>query len=258
MVEKVIAIVPAYNEERHIRLVIQSLQESVKAGVISDFIIVANGCKDLTYRKAVTWGAKTINLPIANKGNAFIEGVKWANKQGASTIVTIDADAEKFAPSAIEHLARPVLLKRTPMSISGFVYKNSVSYPEYVSGFRAISMNALKPILAGNRDWINSFTPGKYSLEVGLNAKIFGAKYAKFSSMDAIDVLFEGSIKRHSKLLQESIQPVLFKVRRAVRDASVVDDVKSTCKFVKERQERLVQKLAQRKIPFALRRLKIK
>lgn len=260
MTEKVIAIVPAYNEEKNIRLVINSLRESVKAGVIADFIVVANGCTDITYRKALTHGAKAINLPVANKGAAFIEGVKWANKNGASTVVTIDADAAEFNPNTLKQLIEPVRNKSTKMSVAGFFYKgeNTFVFPEYLSGFRAISMKALRPVLAGNKDWIRSFTLSKYSLEIALNAKIFGIENRKLLSN--FDVDEKGKpvlVEKEKELIQKAVLPALFRVRRKIRDAGVRHDITYTHTHFKERAEKLIHANKMRKLSIALRKIKV-
>lgn len=254
MDEKVIAIVPAHNEEKNIRLVIDSLKDSVRAGVISDFVVVANGCRDKTYSKSVTRGANTLKMPVGNKGAAFIQGVKWAHKQGASMVVTIDADAERFAPSAVEHLIRPVLEKKTPMSISRFVYKNGFEFPAHLSGFRAISMGALKPILASNRDWVGSFTMAKYSLETALNAKIFGIHYAKFSPLEVPAVQIKNSAFVESKLLRDSVQAPLFSVRRKIRDLGVRHDLAFARNHFEERIKMLEQKRSERNLKVMARK----
>lgn len=233
MTEKVIAIVPAYNEEKNIRLVINSLQDSVRAGVISDFVIVANGCTDFTYKKALTWGAKAIKLPVANKGGAFIEGVKWAHKQGASTVVTIDADVKRFNPSSIKHLVTPIIKKQTPMTITTAMLKtNKVEFPPEYSGFRAISMKALKPIIAGNKDWIKQLTLGKYSLELGLNTKIFGIHHTELNFLRYHD-------GESSRLVDRSVLPPLFIVRRGIRDPNVCLDFRKIREHVLKRKHKL-------------------
>ena len=257
MVEKIVAIVPAYNEERHIRIVIQSLQEAVKAGVILDFLIVANGCNDYTYKKALTWGAKAVDLPVANKGGAFIEGVKWAHKQGASTVVTIDADAKRFAPSTLRKLVEPVITKNTPMSIGGYYYtgKEQVLYPHCFSGFRAISMKSLNPLLAGNKDWLSVFTSTRYSLEVALNGKIFGMNKGVFneSSLDEN----RGGVKeeKERKILKSSIVPFIFEVKRKIRSRTVKDDVEFARNHFRERLTRLNCRLEEKKSVFKAARL---
>lgn len=233
MVEKIIAIVPAHNEEKNIRLVIDSLKESVRAGVISDFVVVANGCSDKTYSKSITRGANTLKMPIGNKGAAFIQGVKWAQREGASVIVTIDADAKRFNPSSIKHLVKPVIKKQTPMTITTAVLKgNKIEFPPEYSGFRAISMKALKPIIAGNRDWVKQLTIGKYSLELGLNTKIFGIHHTELNFLRYHD-------SESSRLVDRSVLPPLFVVRRGIRDPDVCLDFRRIREHVLKRKHKL-------------------
>lgn len=233
MTEKVIAIVPAHNEQGNLGAVIASLKSSKKAGVISDFIIVANGCKDRTYEEAIKYGAKVIELKAGNKGGAFIEGVKWAQKEGASVVVTLDADVKRFNPNSIRHLVTPVVKKQTPMTITTAMLKgNKVEFPPEYSGFRAISMKALKPIIAGNRDWIKQLTLGKYSLELGLNTKIFGIHHTELNFLRYHD-------SESSRLVDGSVLPPLFVVRRGIRDPNVCLDFRKIREHVLKRKHKL-------------------
>lgn len=177
MNEKNFVILPAHNEAGFISKAIESLSLAKKQGVIFDFIVVANGCTDKTAEVARNLGARVLVIPEANKGKAFVEGVKLAHKEGAKVICTIDADVEKFNPSTLQELIAPVSSGKTKMVIAevshGIGWEGS--FPVGFSGFRAMSMNALKPIITGNKEWIRDLTSTPYSLERGLNAKIFGA-----------------------------------------------------------------------------------
>lgn len=231
--EKVIAIVPAHNEVGNLGAVISSLARAKKARVISDFVIVANGCTDRTYQRALEYGAKAIELKVGNKGGAFIEGVKWAHKQGAEAVITIDADVKQFNPLSIRRLVEPVLKKQTPMTITTAMLKgHQVEFPPEYSGFRAISMKALRPVLAGNRDWIKQLTLGKYSLELGLNTKIFGIHHTELNFLRYHD-------SESSRLVDRSVLPPLFVVKRGIRDENVSLDFRKIREHVLKRKHKL-------------------
>jgi glycosyltransferase involved in cell wall biosynthesis len=258
LAEKVVAIVPAYNEEENIGEVVNSLKRAVRQGVISDFIVVANGCTDHTGSKAVKHGAKVIKLIPANKGIAFIEGVKWAQRHKANTIVTIDADAKSFRPNALEQLIAPVEAKLTPMSIGGFFYgeKEMTFFPYYVSGFRAISMKALKPLLAGNKDWISAFTFARYSLEVGLNGKIFGMNYGVFNNINLSENYSGKKEEKEKAIIKASLVPFIFGVKRPIRDNTVRIDVEIAKMHFRERQRKFIEKIEKKNLASRVARLK--
>ncbi len=180
MLEKVIVVVPAYNEERTIKRVINELKDSVKKGVLFDIIVVANGCTDRTVDEVKKTGVHLIVDPTPNKGNAIIIGAKWAQKNGATIMTMVDADVVKIDSWKLKKLIEPVKQKITKMSVAKYGFrtlstklKPSIKY----SGFRAISMSALKPLLAGNKNWVKNITTGPYGVETALNFHIFGKKY---------------------------------------------------------------------------------
>jgi glycosyltransferase involved in cell wall biosynthesis len=206
MVSNIIAILPAWNEEKFISPVLGSLKLAVKEGVIKDFIVVANGCTDNTVGIARKAGAKVIVNKVPSKGRALISGFRWAHKRGAGVVVTVDADAEAFKPRQLLEVAAGVLNGKTLMSIAG-AYSIGVmaEVPREYCGFRAISMQALKPIILGNTEWIRAISYGKYGAEVALNEKIFGKKYV------------------HQRLMpSEAITSTTFGVTRQVRHAGTV------------------------------------
>lgn len=180
MTEKIVVIVPAYNEEGTIKRVIEELKVAKNAGVIHEIIVVANGCTDNTVREVKKTRVNLIEEKVANKGLALFAGMKLAEKKGATTFVMVDADVTKLRVSSLKKLIEPVIRKKTPMSIAHFNFgksaPNLIPSNKY-SGFRAISKSALKPILLGNRNWLRNIVTGPYGVETALNAHIFGRKY---------------------------------------------------------------------------------
>jgi len=180
MSEKIVVVVPAYNEAGTIARVIGELKIAKKAGIIHDIIVVANGCTDNTVNEVKRTKVNLIEEKVANKGLALFAGMKWAQKHSATTFVMVDADVTKLKLSSLKKLIEPVVRKKTPMSVAHFNFgksaPNLVPSNKY-SGFRAISMRALNPILVSNRVWLRNITTGPYGVETALNAHIFGRKY---------------------------------------------------------------------------------
>ncbi|MFA6065289.1 MAG: glycosyltransferase [archaeon] len=260
MSSNVFVIVPAHNEEQEMARVINSLKLSKRAGAISDFLIVANGCTDNTAGVAKALGARVVTLAEANKGHAFIEGVKFAHKERANVVVSVDADAASFNPSNIKALTAPVLKGQAKMAVSEFdLINRGVSYPAEFSGFRAISMETLKPIIMGNKGWIHALTSTPYSLERGLNTKIFGnyelnsltIMGLKDNSHQKVNLLrkenrpFFGNdnllgVMRKGEKERVVIVEAGFKVRRHIRNNELINDaIKTTAEYFVERAKRL-------------------
>jgi glycosyltransferase involved in cell wall biosynthesis len=101
---RVIAGVPAFNEERTIaKVVVRALRH------VDKVIVVDDGSRDDTAAIAEKLGAMVVrherNL---GKGAALRACVEWAKKAGASALVTLDADGQ-HDPDAIPDVVAPVL-----------------------------------------------------------------------------------------------------------------------------------------------------
>jgi UDP-N-acetylglucosamine---dolichyl-phosphate N-acetylglucosaminyltransferase len=114
---KVIAVVPAYNEEKRIAGVLRELRKYVDEIRVSD-----DGSTDRTAEIAKKAGARVISSPVnMGVGHATRLGCDYAvEKLGADVIVLIDADGQ-HSPSDI-----PRLLKKIGDG-HGFVFTNRLS-----------------------------------------------------------------------------------------------------------------------------------
>ena len=96
---KVIAVIPAFNEEKRIQKVVNETEKHV------DSVVVVNDCStDNTREKAQSTAAEVIHL-AQNKGVGYatLIGCEKAIDQGADLIVTLDADGQ-HAPDDIPGL----------------------------------------------------------------------------------------------------------------------------------------------------------
>lgn len=98
---KVLAIVPAYNEEENIVSTIKDLESNAPS---VDYVVVNDGSKDNTLGICREKGYNTISL-AANLGlaGAFQTGMKYALENGYDYVVQFDADGQ-HAASCIQRL----------------------------------------------------------------------------------------------------------------------------------------------------------
>ncbi len=101
---KVVAVIPAYNEEKHIKGVAERTKKFVDGVVIMD-----DGSKDSTYEQAKDSGAIVVKL-ATNMGVGFATrtGIEIALMEGADVVVCLDADGQ-HDPAEIPKLLDKVI-----------------------------------------------------------------------------------------------------------------------------------------------------
>jgi len=89
--KKIFFVIPAYNEEKSIGLVIDDLK---RAGY-KNIIVIDDGSRDNTYAEAKKKGVVALKHIInRGQGAALRTGIDCAIKQGAEFIVTFDSDGQ--------------------------------------------------------------------------------------------------------------------------------------------------------------------
>lgn len=102
--EKVIAVIPAYNEGKTIGRVVRELLP-----LVSEVVVVNDASKDNTKIEAETAGAFVLTHE-SNKGydTTINDGFSEAAKRGATIIMTFDADGEHDAGD-VEKILTPII-----------------------------------------------------------------------------------------------------------------------------------------------------
>ena len=100
---KSLIIIPAYNEEKNIEHVVESIKETYPD---YDYVIVNDGSKDNTAKICEEKGFNYLNLPI-NLGlsGAFQAGVKYAYQNGYDAVLQVDGDGQHQASYIRELIA---------------------------------------------------------------------------------------------------------------------------------------------------------
>lgn len=93
--DKVLVIIPAYNEEENIKRVVDNLIQNYPQ---YDYVVVNDGSKDNTYKICEENGYRCLNLPV-NLGlaGAFQTGMKYAYRKGYDYAIQYDADGQHRA-----------------------------------------------------------------------------------------------------------------------------------------------------------------
>ena len=100
---KTAAIIPAYNEEKSIGKVINSLDQEL----ISEIVVVNNNSTDSTAQVAQSAGATILFESFQGYGAACLKGIDYCNSKGYEVILFIDGDYSDY-PEEAEKLLSPI------------------------------------------------------------------------------------------------------------------------------------------------------
>ncbi len=140
--EKIFAVIAAYNEHAHISKVVKDTKKYV-----SEVIVVDDGSRDNTEELAKQAGATVLRHVVnLGKGAALKTGCDFALENGADVIIVIDADAQ-----------------HNPNDIPRFL--GSLKGCEVVLSYRHYS-EAMPPILKFGNQFINKTIKFLYGLEI--------------------------------------------------------------------------------------------
>lgn len=184
---KIYVIIPAFNEQKHIRSVVKDA-----LGYCKNIILVDDGSTDATSKLMRRFPLTLITLPInMGKGYALRVGVEFAIKNGATGIITLDSDGQhrpehlpKFV-SALKnydvvfgvrrgHHSVPFVRKlgnKIASALIAFLY--GISIQDILCGFRGFTPKAYKRI---------KWTSDRYGVETEMVAKT-GASRLKYAQI---------------------------------------------------------------------------
>ncbi len=110
--EKLVVMIPAYNEEDTIATVIQEIPRKISGVKQVEVLLIDDGSRDRTSEIAQHAGADHIIHQTSNKGlaHAFKTGLDAALQLGADIIVNTDAD-NQYDQKEIAKLIQPILVK---------------------------------------------------------------------------------------------------------------------------------------------------
>jgi glycosyltransferase involved in cell wall biosynthesis len=203
--KKVVAIVPAFNEEANVKDVLSVL---LKSKYLDEVILVDDGSEDKTSEVGKKLGAKVIRLSVnGGKGNAMRRGIESTD---AKIIVFFDADLIGLTESHIFSLIDPLLKDEADMCVG--IRNRILNIPKIlikmdplfaIGGERAIKRDVLKNIP-------EKFTQG-FAVEIALDYYCIKnkliVKYVDLSNLSIIikEVkwgLFKGFLNRIKMIWQ--------------------------------------------------------
>ena len=214
MKEKVTVIIPARNEEKNIKNVIEIARRSLYT---SEIIVVNNNSLDNTKYIAEKNGAIVIDCEEIGKGNAMKEGLKKASNE---ILVFLDADVLNYKDDIIELLTLPIIeekaefVKSTFNRITGgkvteiavkpllkILYPNLYGFQEPLSG-----MIACKKAILEKVDFDSD-----YGVDIGIVLDIYNMKI-KMKEVNIGEIINMS----HEAKTTEKMQQMSYEVMKAI------------------------------------------
>ena len=169
-------MIPAYNEESTIGLVISSIPKKIANVGEVKVLVINDGSSDRTVEEAKRAGADRIISFPTNRGLgvAFKAGIEEALRIGAEVIVNIDADGQ-FDSKDIARLAQPILKGEADVvTCSRFKDRGLEPKMPFVKKFGNSLFTAIINFLTGQRFSDTQCGFRAYSREAALHMTLFG------------------------------------------------------------------------------------
>ncbi|RKS55117.1 glycosyl transferase family 2 [Gillisia mitskevichiae] len=174
MSEKIIVIIPAFNEEASIGKVIQEIPE-----IVSEIIVVSNNSTDSTAEVAKNAGATVLFEANKGYGYACLKGLDYISKKSEKPeiIVFLDGDYSDY-PAELTQIIEPILSDNIDMVIGSRVSrwreKGAMTFPQRFGNGLATSL--MKLFFNANFTDLGPFRAIKYNklLQLNMQDKTYG------------------------------------------------------------------------------------
>lgn len=102
--KNIFVIIPAYNEEKSIGLVVREIPKHI----VSEIIVVNNNSTDATDEQAKLAGAKVLFESYRGYGAACLKGIEYLKNKNCDIVVFMDGDLSDY-PEEVNLLINPIL-----------------------------------------------------------------------------------------------------------------------------------------------------
>jgi glycosyltransferase involved in cell wall biosynthesis len=230
---KIVVIIPAYNEEKSIGLVVAAIPRPP----VSDIIVADNNSTDETAKVAKAAGARVVFEAEPGYGAACLTGIAEARRLGAELIVFLDGDFSDH-PEEIPALIAPILDGRRDLVIGSRILgqrePGSLSVQQRLGGmlacwlmrlffhahytdlgpFRAISMPALEKLNMRDRNYGWTVEMQIKAARVGLRVMEIPVRYRKRIGASKVSGTVKGVAlagwKIMATIFKHAVQPAHF------------------------------------------------
>jgi glycosyltransferase involved in cell wall biosynthesis len=140
--EKILVIIPAYNEEESVVKVVLEVKTHLPHG---DILVVNDGSMDLTSEKAHAAGATVLDLPFnLGIGGAMQAGYKYALEKDYDIAIQVDGDGQ-HDPKEIPKLLKVLEERKVDMAIGS----RFIGYSEFKSSMmRRVGISIFSKVIS--------------------------------------------------------------------------------------------------------------
>jgi len=165
----IIAVIPAYNEESRIAVVVRDALPFVNT-----VIVVDDGSTDSTAQTAKDAGAFLVShVENSGAGAATMTGIEAARRMGATIVVTLDADGQHL-PSDI-----PLVLAPIKQNKADIVFANRFGPFGFAQGKQRNKIPLVRRFFNGAGNIITFMVTGRWVQDSQCGFKAFGPKALK-------------------------------------------------------------------------------
>lgn len=147
--KRLIIILPAFNEASVIGRVIKAIKIVIpKLGVKTEIVVVNDGSRDNTAKKAALAGATIVTHRLnRGLGASLGTGLAYAKKIGADLAITMDSDGQ-HDPVDLETMLKPLLSGKVDVVIGSRLLKQDKDMP-WLRRLNNMAFNSLTWMLFG-------------------------------------------------------------------------------------------------------------
>jgi len=160
--KETVAVIPAFNEEKHIYDIVKKLK-----GIGLEVVVIDDCSHDETASKALSAGASVIrHISNMGYGAALQTGYKYAAMNGYSYLVQLDGDGQ-HEPDCAGSLLEPVIAKEADLCIGSRFMGRGKYTPTFLRSFGMMFFRLMLKALTGK--WVSDPTSGFQAM----NRKVF-------------------------------------------------------------------------------------